>query len=286
MNRFNLTLLLGTLVTAGLNASTAYLPTPGTGNLQPVASVQWATDFWFDDTAATLPGNLTQTSVALEAEYGVTTDVAVDLTVGYSIVNYQGGPLGPYTLTQDNTNTRDGTMDTRLGVSWRLVDEFTSVNESMPTLTLRAGAIIAGNYDTGFLNAVSDGADGWELGFKFGKIFLGANAGLYGDFAYRWLNSSTPDEWEASLGAYKITGAFTWSAGLREKQSVGGIDILGPGFSLDRFTDVREKNRTAEVGVTWAWRPASTLSLGYARTLDGENTPKKNVVVTAASFSF
>jgi len=264
-------------------AANAYIPAPGTGNLHPVASLQWATDFWFDDNSATLPGHLTQTTAGMDAEYGVAKNFAVDLSLGVSTVNYQGGPSNGVVLTQDDKLTRRGMTDTKLGVSWRMVDEFASINEATPTLTLRLGAIIAGNYDTGFLNAVSDGADGYEIGLKFGKIFLGSNAGLYGDIGYRWLSSSTPDEWEASLGVFKTSGKFTYSVGLREKQSVGGIDILGPGFTLDRFTDVREKNRSAEFGLTWNWRPASTLSVGYARTLDGENTPKKNVIVTAMS---
>lgn len=279
------------LVAAGLTAvmaraSTAYLPSPHTGNLVPVASVQWAKDFWFDTNKATLPGSLTQTTFALDGEYGLAPGLALDATVGYSVVNYQGGPLGGLVLTQGNRNVRRGLIDTRIGLSWRLVDEFRSVNAAMPTITARAGAIIAGTYDTGFLNAVSDGADGWELGLKFGKVLLGANAGLYGDFTYRWLSTSTPDEWEASLGAYKIMGPLTASLGWREKQSVGGIDILGAGFSLDRFTDVREKNRTLELGLTWAPREGSTVSLGYARTLDGENSPKKNVLIGAASYGF
>jgi hypothetical protein len=283
----NASLLVGLITLAApLFASNAYLPSPQTGNLHPIVSVQWARDFWFDDNPATLPGNLTQTTVGVDAEYGIAPGFALDLAVGVSTVNYQGGPLAGIVLTKDNQNVRRGLTDTRFGLFWRIVDEFASVNEATPTLTLRAGGIIAGNYDTGFLNAVSDGADGYEIGLKFGKLFLGANAGLYGDLTYRWLSSSTPDEWEASLGVFKTHGPFTYSAGLREKQSVGGIDILGPGFSLDRFTDVREKNRTAEIGLTWNWRPTSSLSIGYARTLDGENTPKKNVIVMAMGWTF
>lgn len=276
-----LMLALATWSGSLLFGSNAYIPAPGTGNLHPVASLQWARDFWFDDQQATLPGYLTQTTAGLDAEYGLAENWSVDLSVGVSNVNYQGGPLNGAVLTQDNTFSRQGLTDTKVGLSWRIVDEFASIHEATPTLTLRLGAIIAGNYDTGFINAVSDGADGYEIGLKFGKLFLGANAGLYGDFGYRWLSSSTPDEWEASFGIFKTSGQFTYSLGLREKQSVGGIDILGPGFSLDRFTDVREKNRTAEIGLTWNWRPATTLSMGYAHTLDGENTPKKNVVVFA-----
>ncbi|WP_221030768.1 hypothetical protein [Actomonas aquatica] len=279
-------LALGLLSLTSTSASTAYIPAPGTSYLHPNVSVQWATDFWFDDNLATLPGHLTQTTASVEFEYGLAPDFALDATAGYSTVNYQGGPLGGLVLTTDGQEVRDGLTDIRLGASWRILDEFRSLNEAAPTITLRAGAILAGTYDTGFLNAVSDGADGFELGVKFGKQLLAANAGLYGDFTYRFVSTSTPDEWEASIGAYKTIDAFTLSLGLREKQSVGGIDILGPGFTLARFTDVREKNRTVELGLTYAWRPTATLSLGYARTLEGENTPKKNVLIAAASFRF
>lgn len=275
-------LLLGT----GLMASDAYLPAPQTGNLVPVVSLQWAKDFWFGDTPATLPGHLTQTTLGFEGEYGVAPDMAVDVSSGYSFVNYQGGPLAGIGLIQDGRETRGGLTDTRVGLSWRLVDEFRSVAEAAPTLTLRAGGIIRGTYETGFVNAVGDGASGWEAGVKFGKVFQAHNAGLYGDATYRWLNTSTPDEWEISVGGFKTIAQFNLFLGLREKHSVGGIDILGPGFTLDRFTDVKEVNRTIETGIGWSLNPGTWLSLGYVRTLDGENTPKKNVVLLSYSAGF
>ena len=108
MNRLHLPVLLVTLGVAAItaSASTAYIPAPGTGNLQPTASVQWATDFWFDDNKATLPGHLTQTAVAVEAEYGLAPNLGIDATIGYSTVNYQGGQLAPLTLITDGTETR------------------------------------------------------------------------------------------------------------------------------------------------------------------------------------
>ncbi|GAB5562533.1 MAG: hypothetical protein SynsKO_41800 [Synoicihabitans sp.] len=269
-----------------VQASDAYIPAPGTGNLYPVASLQWATDFWFNDTPATLPGHLTQTTVGADLEYGVAENVAVDLSLGFSMVNYQGGPVGgALVLTRDGQNTRHGMTDTRFGVSYRILDEFQSINEAAPTITLRLGGIIRGTYDTGFLNAVSDGANGVEAGVKFGKVFIGSSAGIYGDFAYRWLSSTIPDEWEVGLGVYKTWGKLTYSTGFREKHAVDGLDILGPGFTLAGFPDVKEINRSMELGVTWNFKPNSFISLGYARTLEGENTPKKNVIVTSMNIN-
>ncbi len=175
--------------------------------------------------------------------------------------------------------------DTRFGISYRILDEFQSINEAAPTITLRLGGIVRGTYNTGFLNSVSDGANGVEVGAKFGKVFIASSSGIYGDIAYRWLSSTVPDEWEVGLGVYKTWGKLTYSAGLREKHSVDRIDILSPGFTLERFTDVQKKNRSAELSVTWNLKPSSFISLGYARTLDGENTPKKNVIVTAMSIN-
>lgn len=287
MNRLaTLSLLAATLLVAHASAANAYLAAPGTGSLNPVASVQWAKDFWFDDNPATLPGHLTQTTMGVDGEYGLAPNFAADFSAGYSWVNYQGGNLGGIVLTRDGRETRAGTTDYRVGLSWRLLDEFESFAEAAPTVTVRLGGIIAGDYDTGFLNAVSDGADGVEAGVMFGKILLAHNAGIQGEFTYRWRSSSVPDEWEASFGAFKTVKGLTLSAGLRQKVAVGGIDILGPGFTLDRFTDVREKNLTAEVGVALKVVGDHSLRLGYARTLDGENTPKKNVVVVATTFSF
>ena len=160
------------LAATGTLATTAYLPDPGTGNLRPTASVQWARDFWFDDNAATLPGHLTQVTAGAEFEYGLAPNLGLDATVAYSTVNYRGGPLGPYTLITDDQEVRSGLADVRLGASWRVFDEFRSLNEATPTVTLRVGALLAGTYDTGFINAVSDGADGWELGVKIGRAHV------------------------------------------------------------------------------------------------------------------
>lgn len=39
--------------------------------------------------------------MAAETEYGLTTDIAIDATVGYSMANYQGGPVESNTLTHE-----------------------------------------------------------------------------------------------------------------------------------------------------------------------------------------
>ena len=133
----NASLLVGLITLAApLFASNAYLPSPQTGNLHPIVSVQWARDFWFDDNPATLPGNLTQTTVGVDAEYGIAPGFALDLAVGVSTVNYQGGPLAGIVLTKDNQNVRRGLTDTRFGLFWRIV----APAASSQAITIRASS--------------------------------------------------------------------------------------------------------------------------------------------------
>ena len=271
--------------TAALAAS-AYLTAPGQLSVQPTYSHQWARDFWFNDTPFSLSGDLVQDTAGLDGQWGIAPGVALDWSVAYSTVTYEGGTVAGLELTQNGKQHRSGIADSNLGLSFNLSDEFASPSDATPTISARIGGIIAGNYDTGFLNAPGDGASGVEFGLLFGKFFPLLNGGVYGDLGYRWLSSDTPDAWLGSVGAYKILGPITLSAGLREYHSVDGLDILGPGFTLDRFTAVREINRSYEAGLTWRQSDRNSFSVGYAHTFEGENTPKKSVVVLAGNLLF
>lgn len=67
-----------------------------------------------------------------------------------------------------------------------------------------------------------------------------------------------------------------------------GRAILGPGFVSSHglaFTAVREINTTFETGLSLPLGPV-TLGLGHARTVAGENTPRKEVYALSAATSF
>lgn len=281
------------LLAAGLCAAapaiyalSAYLPRAGQAELHPSVSYQWFDDFWFGKTPAVLPGQVVQRTVGLEGGYGFTDRLALDYATGYSRVNYAGGPLGGpggIVLTKDAREDRSGLADSRVALAVSLTDEFASLNPAMPTVAVRVGAIIAGSYDTGFVNAVGNGGSGVEATLLLAKTFPLHGAGLTAELGYRWLDGAVPDAWTAALGAFKTFGTVTFSAGLREYHSTSGIDILGAGFaSLDSFPATREINRTYELGLTWRYDDHIGYSLGYARTLEGRNTAKKNVLIFAA----
>ena len=64
-----------------------------------------------------------------------------------------------------------GLADVNLGVTWRFLDEALSDYALMPSVALRAGGIIAGDYQTGYINSLGDGGDGFEVSALAGKFF-------------------------------------------------------------------------------------------------------------------
>ena len=84
-----------------------------------------------------------------------------------------------------------GVTDSNIGVTWRIADEL--VNPSMPTVSLRGGAIIAGSYATGAINAIGDGASGLEVSALAGK-FLADWLAVSGEVGYRVRDGNVPED--------------------------------------------------------------------------------------------
>lgn len=270
-------------------AQSAYLPAVGKVVARPLYSYQRATDFYaLGDTQFTLSDPLEQHTARLDLDYGITPDWALDASFGWSAVIYdepQPPRLG-ISLLEGGDIRRSGLIDTRLGVRRVVQDEFASMSEFAPTVALRAGAIIQGAYDTGFINAVGDGASGVELGLLAAKSLAATGTAFFGDLVWRGYSEDVPDAVEASLGVSQQVQSTTITLGIRHLHSLDGPDILGPGFtSLESFSDVKEVNTSLEVGLSVPVGPV-TAGLGYAWTIDGANTPKKHVVALSATTEF
>ena len=72
----------------------------------------------------------------------------------------RSGPSG------DN-ESYSGLYDSNVAVTWRFVDELIS---NAPSVALRVGAIIAGAYDTGYINSLGDGGHGIETSLVIGRF--------------------------------------------------------------------------------------------------------------------
>lgn len=283
---------LAACATSALFAQGAYLPEPGRLAINSVYSFQHTRDFYaLGDTRLTLSDPLEQQTLRIDLDYGFASGWAADLTVGWSTVRYDESqpPFLGVSLLRNGRTRQSCLIDTRLGLRRVVLDEFASLHEWTPTVALRGGAIIEGDYDTGFVTAPGDGSSGAEFGLLAAKSLSATSTTFFGDLAWRGYGSAAPDAVEASLGVSQRLRGVILTGGLRHLHSLDGGDILGPDFILPdgsyAFPSVREINTTLEAGLAVPLGPV-TVALGFARTVKGENTPRKTVWSIGVSGGF
>ncbi len=261
-------------------AATPWLPPPGGGEAAVGYINQTADRLFVGEREMPLPTDLEQWTVLLDLRYGLTDALALDFQGGYAESDFLTDPgLAP-------RGGEDGVTDTRLGLSWRVLDEF--ANPGAPSLALRAGLVLQGDYETGALPAIGDGADGAEFSVSLGKFF-GALA-LAGELGYRARSQNVPDDtWLRTDWSYAITPQFAVRAGYLYNDSDGDLDIGGPGFTPARFPETEEDYDLYEVGVNLGWS-GFNAGLGYGRKFDGlagaRNTAKSDIWSVSLGYGF
>ena len=268
---------------------TPWLPVPGTGNISVSYVHQSANEFWHcvpgcpkgGATKTPTPGggkDLRLSTLWLNASYGVSDSVALDAQLGWAKSDYAG--QGPKKMGADSLS---GIADFNVGLRWRIVDELIS---DWPSITLRVGAILAGNYDVGYINSLGDGGDGLEASVIVGK-FVSERVGVSGELGYRNRNNDIPTEMFLNLsGLMTINEALTLGLEYRRVNANDSINIGGPGFSPPRFPEVEEDISVLAGRAFWQLNDSINLSMFYGKTLDGRNTAAVDTFGVTLSHSF
>jgi hypothetical protein len=197
--------------------------------------------------------------------YGLSDAIALDATLGQGKVRVGAA---------DNDK---GQVDSVVGVSWRVLDEFE--NPELPTLTLRAAAILKGSYDGARLAALGNAADGLELSVILGKQ-LGSAFAVWAQAGVQNRSGAVPDASFLDLGArVRVTSSLSATLGYGSKKYAGGLDIGGLGFSPARFQEVAAERSIVRVGLGYALSANQGLSLNLARVASGRNTVKDDSIV-------
>ncbi len=258
-------------------AQTVWLVSPGTLVVTPSYSASAFDEFYAGTAKMTLPADLKQTSESLRFDYGLTPVLALDVTVGYTEVKFS--PPGA-------SFKRGGRDDSKLGLSYALVAE----SENRPAVTVRVGAIFAGNYDIpNTLPPINpgDGASGFEASLAVGKA-LGEGFAIYGEAGYRNRNEGVPDDFFGSAGVSKTFDSFTVNVGYRREQSLSGGDIGGPGFgSKFGFPGVKQVQQFGELGVAYTDAGGRHYSVFAARSYgDIRNSGRATIYGLSVSLPF
>ena len=259
----------------------AWLSEPGSGYLSLSYVAQTADEFYEGSRKVRTPGDgedLEQGTLWLVANYALADSWAVDLQAGWAKSDFITGPGIPTT-----NDSFDGLTDLGIGVTWRVVDELVT---GWPSVALRAGAIIAGDYETGHINSLGDGGDGFEVSVIVGK-FVSDRVGLSGEFGYRNRDEGVPENYFTNLsGIWLVNSRLSFGIDYQRVDTESSLDIGGPGFTPPRFPEVEEERSMLGGRVFYSFTDRLSGVLFYSAVLDGRNTPDSNAYGATLSYSF
>ena len=259
--------------------NSAWLPAPGGGSVSLSLIYQNAEEFYRG--SEKVPGplaedDLTQKTAVVQIKYGLMDSLALDLSVGGSEASKPGA--GP-----KESEDESGVTDINVGLTLRLVDE--AVTEA-PSIAVRVGGIKGGNYDTGYINSIGDGADGLEVSGIVGK-FLSDSFAISGELGYRVRNEDVPN---AIFGNVTASLLFADMLGLSVnytmENSTDGIDIGSEGFTPDRFPETEEDSHTLGSTLTFLVGGGASINGSYSRVIDGRNMGEYNTFAVSLGYSF
>lgn len=255
-----------------------WLPIPKSGSLGLSYVSEDAETFYRGESNVNLPfGGLEQQSVYLSADYGLTDSIALDLqAVHVSVSGDAPSPPGP--------PDQDGWADTNVGVTWRFVDEH--VNPAAPSVALRVGVTVAGDYEASIPTSTGDGADGVEASLIVGKIFDDRFA-LSAEVGYRNRSDDVPNDTFINAKAFVVVSPrLILNAQLHKTMAAGNLDIGGPGFSPARFPETTEDIERFGLGVDFSLTPEFNVGLNWFKVTDGRNTAEFDTLAATATYRF
>ena len=280
--------LLAAATAPAFGEGSPWLPAPGSGTVTFSYVSQEATDYerserWrsmsgAESTTIQLAGTLGLDTVWVNGTYGISDALALDFQLGTSDSQYPGG--GPKHPDKDDLS---GLQDARAGLTWRFRDEVVS---SGPSMALRVGVILAGDYDTGYINSLGDGGDGAEVSLLIGR-YVGDRGVLSAEVGYRYRSDDIPEDIILNLTAGVLVGdRVGLGIGYRMTDGGSGLDIGVPPFAPARFPELQEDIDLLYGTVTVGLTGRANLGLTYGEVIDGRNTPNSEVFGLSVGFSF
>ena len=283
---------------------TPWIAEPGTGTISFTYANQSAKEFWrpVDGTVTKVTGPLGPTGASLAqntmwfgANYAVNDFVALDIQSAFasSMVSGAVGPSG-------GQESYSGLFDSNVALTFRLVDELIS---DAPSVAVRIGGILAGAYDTGYINSLGDGGHGVETSLIVGKF--GNAAGFSAEVGFRMRGSTDvntqavggamasgetvdiPNDMFVNLGLFIPAGsAVTLGVDYRMVNAMSGLDIGGMGFSPSRFPGLEEDAHIVGGRLLANVTDTVNLNVFFGQVVAGNNTAASRIFGAGIGFGF
>ena len=248
-------------------------------------------------------------------QYGITDRLTFDMTIGYGKIS-KISDYYPYAGVEyeNRSTTKHGFIDSRIGLRYKLLDEYDSKYNWMPTLSIRLAGIKKGDYDRR-PHSLGDGANGGEVNLYFAKDFNFYGLGTFGDVGHRKRENPIPDDRLYSGFLYKnLWKNFFIVVGYRGQKSLGGYPFADPAQNESQFPPTVQAPSNQPVSLenlliaNWLanerpdWARKETFlrreysigfrdadgnfyTLYYSKTISGENSPFLETFGLIANFN-
>ena len=301
---FGTALLASLPVQPAFAQGTPWIAEPGTGTISFTYANQSAKEFWrpVDGTVTKVTGPLGPTGASLAqntmwfgANYAVNDFVALDIQSAFASSLVTGG-VGP----SGGQESYSGLFDSNVALTFRLVDELIS---DAPSVAVRVGGILAGAYDTGYINSLGDGGHGVETSLIVGKF--GNAAGFSAELGFRVRGSTDvntqavggatasgetvdiPNDMFVNLGLFIPAGsAVTFGVDYRMVNAMSGIDIGGMGFSPSRFPGLEEDAHIVGGRLLANVTDTVNLNVFFGQVVAGNNTAASRIFGAGIGIGF
>ena len=278
-------------VSPAFSGGSPWLPAPGSGDISLSYTYQTADEFYRNTTKVPTPGNvgeeLVQHTTYLEVRYGLLDQLALDGRIGYAQGHYGFDPSRGNGAISDKSP--DGLADVNLGLTYRLLDETITENPLLPSLAIRIGGIIAGDYESGDINSIGDGGDGFEVSGLAGKFF-GDMFAVSSEFGYRTRTDGIPDNLFLNLsGGIILFDRLGLNISYQRVDTPwSSFDIGDPGFSpiTGVFPELKEEMELIGGGFNVAITDTINLGFQYATVIEGRNTAASDVFSVSLGYAF
>ena len=277
-----------------------WIAEPGTGSINISYVNQNALDFFLQTTKVRGPleatgANLAQNTIWIGVNYALHDALALDVQSAWA-ESFVAGAVGP----TGGQESHRGVFDSNVALTWRIVDELVS---DAPSIAVRVGAIVAGGYDTGYINSLGDGGNGVETSLLIGKFWDAA--GVSAELGYRNRTSTKvnpmavgagmaagetvdiPADMFFNLGLFVPAGSrVTIGADYRMVNALSGIDIGGEGFSPSRFPGLEEDGHIVGGRVIANVTEYVSVNGFFGQVVAGRNTANSRIVGVGLSYGF
>ena len=277
-----------------------WISEPGTGSINLSYVNQNALEFFRQTTKVKGPleatgANLAQNTLWIGVNYALHDAVALDVQTAWA-QSFVAGAVGP----AGGSESHSGLFDSNIALTWRIVDELIS---DAPSVAVRVGAIVAGGYDTGYINSLGDGGNGVEASLLVGKFWdaVGASAEL----GYRNRTSTDvnpmavgagmaagetvdiPADMFFNLGLFVPAGSrVTIGVDYRMVNALSGIQIGGEGFSPSRFPGLEEDGHIVGGRVIANVTEYVSVNGFFGQVVAGRNTANSRIFGVGLSYGF